>query len=86
MAIVTRNDYKLVALIAQRAFNSNKEIDVMSCEMDLCAVHENSVKLDFAKLLAADEFNFRHDVYGIINHMNRKTARLENCFLPRCSV
>lgn len=39
--------------------------------------------LDLAALLAADDFNFCHDFFGIAANMNRKTAKLENCFVPR---
>lgn len=73
-------------LIVQRAFNSNKDLDTQSLEMDLCAVHISNCKLDLEKLLTAPQFDFAHDIYGIIGHMNRKTLKLENCFLPRCSA
>lgn len=53
--------------------------------MDLCATHANGTPLDFEKLLAADRFNFLHDICGIRRHLNRITGELENCFLPRCA-
>lgn len=82
----TNKEYALIRLITIRAIKDDPELDKQSLEMDLCAVHEKNVRMNFDKLLAADNFNFNHDVYGIIRHMNRKTAKLENCFLPRCSI
>ena len=32
---------------------------------------------------AYDDHNFAHDVFGIRRHMNRKTAKLEDHFVPR---
>lgn len=57
----------------------------LELEMDLVACHANGCPMDFAKVLAADEFNFRHDVWGISNNINRETGELMNCFLPRFS-
>ncbi len=53
--------------------------------MDLTAadgVNGNS-HLDWDRLLAADDFNFMHDLSGICRHMNRETGELGNCFVPR---
>jgi hypothetical protein len=51
--------------------------------MDITACHLNGCKLDLAKLLAADDFNFAHDVLGIRRHIDRETGQLMNCFRPR---
>lgn len=51
--------------------------------MDLMAVHEHSCRLRLDDLLTADDSNFAHDVFGINQHLNRKTYQLEDCFLPR---
>lgn len=53
--------------------------------MDLSATHANGCPLDFAKLLAADDFNFGHDVSGIMRNIDRLTGKLGNCFVPRCA-
>lgn len=50
--------------------------------MDVDACHR-SCPLKLAELLAADDFNFMHDVIGIMKHLNRMTGKLEDCFLPR---
>lgn len=52
--------------------------------MDLIATH-NSNPLDLERLLAADDFNFIHDVYGIARHIDRETGELGGCFSPRFS-
>ena len=51
--------------------------------MDLTACHLNGTPLDLDRLLAADDFNFTHDVWGIHRHIDRTTGRLRDCFLPR---
>ena len=51
--------------------------------MDLDACHSNGCPLRLADLLAADDANFAHDIFGIRAYMNRQTGKLENCFLPR---
>ena len=50
--------------------------------MDISAAHK-SQPLDIDRWLAADDFNFMHDLIGIHNHINRETGKLENSFLPR---
>jgi hypothetical protein len=54
--------------------------------MDITAVHANGCPLDLYRLLAADDANFAHDVFGIERHLNRLTGQLENCFLPRFAL
>jgi hypothetical protein len=51
--------------------------------MDLEATHANGCPLDFAKLLACDDFDFLHDIGGIAMHLDRSTGVLKDCFLPR---
>src|SRR5688572_23288369 len=80
----TVGEYELIALILDRA-EKEGVIDRVSLEMDLDTCHSNGCPLDFAKLLAAPAFDFVHDIYGIIRHMDRTTGELRNCFLPRCS-
>jgi hypothetical protein len=59
-----------------------KRINLM---MDLTAADgvNGNDPLDWGRLLAADDFNFLHDVGGISRHINRDTGELMNCFLPR---
>ena len=57
-----------------------KPVDVM---MDIQCVHQNSCPLRLVQLSEADDFNLMHDIVGIHNHLDRKTKKLEGCFLPR---
>ena len=54
--------------------------------MDITATHLNGTKLDLQKFVDFDDFNFCHDVVGIMDHVDRNTGKLNNCFLPRCSA
>lgn len=68
------------ALAADNGFN----YDLMTVDMDLSLCHmSNPLKLD--ELMAADNGNFAHDVFGIRRHLNRETGKLEDCFSPRYS-
>lgn len=59
--------------------------DKMDVQMDVTACHANGCPLDLKKLLDADDFNFAHDIFGINQHINRKTGKLERFFVPRCA-
>lgn len=80
----------LISQIADRAVYLYAECDVrvnrMDIIMDLMACHfKGGNKLRLEDLLAADNFNFMHDVGGINRNLNRETYALENCFSPRFS-
>lgn len=84
----SKEDIDIIFAIVDRAIesikkNTGRELDRVSLAMDLTATHLNGTPLRLADLLAADEYNFAHDVVGIINNMNRRTGKPENCFLPR---
>jgi len=51
--------------------------------MDLTACHANGTPLRLEAMLNADDFNFAHDFFGIQNHIDRDTAAMTDCFLPR---
>jgi hypothetical protein len=61
-----------------------KRLDYFSLEMDLLAVN-SKYGLDLDRLLAFKQYDFLHDVAGIVAHFNRMTGELEDCFSPRCS-
>lgn len=42
-------------------------------------------RLDLERLAGFPDFDFAHDVYGIMRHMDRTTGKLGGCFLPRCA-
>lgn len=59
---------------------------LMDADMDITACHCNGNPLRLNDLLAADDANFAHDVFGIYRHIDRETGALKNCFSPRYSV
>ena len=83
----SKTEARLIAKIANRAVimaaNNGVKYPFMDCEMDVTAVHCNGCTLNLERLLAADDFNFAHDVFGIRRHIDRETGKLQNCFLPR---
>ena len=81
----TKQEHGLIGEIVKRAVNELKGIVVMDLNMDITATHLNGTPLDLEKLLAFDEFNFSHDIYGIMDHIDRTNGKLTRGFLPRCS-
>lgn len=79
----TTEDAKIIGQIATRACTVWPEGDRLNFEMDITATHVNGCPLKLAELLAADDFNFAHDVAGIYRHLDRTTGKLLDCFLPR---
>ena len=84
--MTTRNEFETIARIADRALSTvpgvQKRLDLI---MDIDYAHQDiPIKLD--ELLAADDGNFMHDVTGIVCNLNRRTLKLENCFVPRYAV
>ena len=73
-----------ISEIANRANESkiNLSRDKFSLVMDIEYTNE-VIPLDLAALLAADDFNFTHDIIGIQRNFNRSTLQMDNCFLPR---
>lgn len=84
---VSDPDGQLIHQICERASSMTKltQREVLAYEMDLTATHLNGCPLDLQKLLEAPEFDFRHDLAGIRDNLNRITGQLENHFLPRCA-
>ena len=90
---VSKHDHELIALIVRRAIRdaapgslepAGKRISTrQELTMDLTAVHANGMPLDLEGLLAADTFDFNHDVYGIRRFLDRTTGTLGGCFVPR---
>ena len=82
--MVTQNNVNLIMDITDRAWGKLKDNykDKLDLMMDIDATNENC-PLRLKELLDADDFNFYHDLIGIGNNLNRKTKKLENCFLPR---
>lgn len=95
----TDAEVSLIAKIAKRAIAMARDLerkggrdgnrlgfDGLDIQMDIAATHLNGCPLRLEGLLAADDFNFAHDVWGIRRHLDRETGRLQNHFLPRFSA
>jgi hypothetical protein len=83
----TAADMQLIRRIVIRAMALKiKYFTAMDCDMDVTACHCNGNPLRLADMLAADDFNFAHDVLGIRSHINRETGQLTDCFCPRFSA
>ncbi len=52
----------------------------------LIGTHCNGCPIDFKALLGFDDFNFKHDIFGIDKNFCNKTGRLLNHFLPRSAA
>lgn len=87
---VTREEQRIIAQIAARAValshRFGRPVPQLDFSMDITATHKNGNPLRLSDLLAADEMDFAHDVFGIRRHLNRETGKLENSFTPRYSV
>lgn len=86
----TKAQAEVITAIAKRAIaQADKQgwkYDIQDAEMDITACHCNGCPLDLEKLLAFDDGNFGHDVFGIRRFLDRSTGELGGCFLPRCSL
>lgn len=82
---ITNQDEELIDSIVDRAMPllTPTGADRMDIVMDITATHANGCELDLEKMLAADDFNFAHDIVGIYRHIDRSTGKLGNHFLPR---
>jgi hypothetical protein len=79
----SKNDVLTVAKIAARAHKMNPQYEHFKAVMDIEACHCNGCPLDLERLLAAQDYDFAHDVFGIARHIDRSTGELTGCFEPR---
>jgi hypothetical protein len=86
-------DRTVIQSIAERAAaidvqhnGASRARNVQHHAMNVSACHANGNPLDLTRLLAADDFNFAHDVFGIDRHIDRETGELQNFFSPRFSA
>jgi hypothetical protein len=77
-----QKDSQTIAAIAGRA-NAQLGLDRLLIEMDVSATHANGCPLRLSELLAADDWNFAHDVQGISKRLHRNNGRLPGWFVPR---
>lgn len=85
----TRDEFATIKKIVDRAWAIDwlraSYADRQSIHMDVTAVHANGNPLRLNDLLAADDFNFAHDMSGICNCLDRETGKLTRNFSPRFS-
>lgn len=83
---LSNSDHRAIKQIVDRLIDyghiDQMPIDRLSATMDIAAAHLKT-PLRLEDLQKADEFNFKHDVYGIMNHINRNTGELNDFFTPR---
>lgn len=83
----TLEEFNTIRAIVARALGTSDvlatDIDRLGLLLDITALHCNSCPLRLGELLAADEFNFQHDIVGIARNLDRRTATLRNTFQPR---
>uniref|UniRef100_A0A6M3JLK6 DUF6874 domain-containing protein n=1 Tax=viral metagenome TaxID=1070528 RepID=A0A6M3JLK6_9ZZZZ len=74
---------RFAEILKSRGIKAPPQMDIA---MDLTACHLNGCPLDLQRLLAAEDFDFSHDVVGIRNHIDRRTGTLRDCFVPRMAA
>lgn len=87
---VSQEEHAIIQKIVDRAMGVVREVGIrlnrMDVLMDITATHANGMPLRLAELLDAEPFDFNHDVFGIIRHINRRTGEMEGFFVPRFAV
>lgn len=82
----------LIRDIAARFMNTAQDIGVklkydgLDVQLSITAVHLNGCPLRLQELLQADDFDFAHDVGGIMTHCDHLSGRLKDNFIPRFRV
>lgn len=82
-AVEAAERYEAITPISQR-----RGYERVNLTMDLLAADgvNGNRPLDWDRLLAADDFNFMHDLAGIARHIDRSTGELTDHFMPRFTV
>lgn len=81
---VSAKDAALIKKITDRAVKmSGMQRGGLDIQMDITCCHLNAVRLRLEDWLYANDFNFEHDLYGILNCLNRRTGKIKGEFIPR---
>jgi hypothetical protein len=80
--MITKEDAQVISKIVKRAKDLGVKRSSGDLSMDMQAAHEKC-PLRLEELLKAENYNFLHDVIGIVNHLDRETGELEDYFVPR---
>lgn len=87
---ITEEESNLINKIARRTITMGEKVgsvySMLDVVMDISATHGNGCSLKLQELLDADDFNFAQDVFGIRHHIDRRTGKLGDCFVPRYAV
>ena len=67
---ISKEDAQVISKIVDRAKNMGVKRDREALSMDIQAAHEKC-PLRLKELLQAENFDFLHDVIGIVNHLDR---------------
>ena len=82
----TDDETKAIDKIVDRVLDEIPQYgDRLDIHMDVTACHCNGTPLDLEKMLKAPAVDFANDVLGIRRHIDRRTGKIGNCFLPRCA-
>lgn len=81
---LSKRDGLIIDTIVKRHIHSDLPVKraALDLQMDITAAHLH-IHMNLEQLLAFDDFNFNHDIFGIIRNLNRETGKLENYFVPR---
>lgn len=60
-----------------------RAITAQAVMMDVTVCHNHAIPLDLAGLAVASKGDFAHDVFGIVQKLDRRTGELTDCFTPR---
>ena len=79
---------KALSAVVDRAKDLSTFRDFRDWPGLLMDVHASTadVPLDFEAWMAADDYEFAHDLAGIYQHFNRRTGRLDGGFTPRFAL
>ncbi len=81
----TKEEFELIAEIVNRALPRLEDVKRLDLMMDIEFAHAD-IPIKLEELATAPEGSFMHDVTGIIQHMDRDTGKLGDCFVPRYAV
>lgn len=83
---ISEEERDTIGAIVERARREHPFLvpDALALELDLAACHYYGMPLDLAKLLAADAWDFVHDLGGIQLFIDRATGDLRGYFQPHC--
>ena len=81
---LSKPEARLIHKIAGRACEDDKRLSWLSLVMDLEVCHAKHHPLRLQEMLETkDKFSFFHDIYMIVNSINRRTFGWDDIGVPR---